>query len=135
MTGDASEDEKGPLVVVGAERRRIAEGAMLVFLSRDGKRLGLVFKDGVYPRLRCWIDVEGRRTSEFEWIESPEFDSRGEEFAFRAKLGRREVVVVGDRIFEAEGIVAGPYFQNGDDRIGFGLRRENELIWREERLR
>jgi hypothetical protein len=103
------------ILVHGDRRRALDQQPMGVFLSDDGRAVGLMYADHV---------GEG---SHFDWVGRPVFGPDGR-MAYAAERAGERFMVVDDHAYPVQGRVSDPVFHGST--IGYGAQIDREFWWK-----
>jgi Tol biopolymer transport system component len=126
-----AESEKDNLLILGSQRIPVKKSAKGVFMTSDGKTAGYwgPAKKGD-PKGGLQVVIGDHEGPAFASIQPPCFSPDGKHVVYRAtRADGTWVLVLDDRILEAEGIQADPVFMADGKRVGYGIRKGNEFRW------
>lgn len=121
----------GTFVVHGPQVTSASPNICGTFLSRDGKKLGLVVWDDP-ERSSSHVQVEGRVGPKMGVVGYPEFSPDGEHVMYLATgVDHQGCLVIDDRVFKGDAQWAtSPRFLNGGKIVGYATQAGPYLRWK-----
>lgn len=128
---EVEKDEEWEYVlIVGSRVVSVPEGTSRVFLNHDGTKVGTIERVGEDDDRQYRVVVGQTKGKLYDQVGTPEFGGPEGTVVYQADKGSRSLVVVGDREFDAPGIVGEPVMTANGSQVGYGAKLGRELWWK-----